>query len=82
MRTIELKDMAVEDDSMEALSLVLAAWDEGSEMGLAPELMAYAALFTAFTDLVERFGEDAVASLARGLEQRTYHGEFSLRRKQ
>lgn len=36
------------DESVRALSLILAAWDEGTDSGLAPELMAYAALYTAW----------------------------------
>jgi hypothetical protein len=42
--------------------------------------MAYAALFTAFTDLVAQFGEEAVLRLARGLERRIVMGEFTLNR--
>ncbi|MCB1519624.1 MAG: hypothetical protein KDJ37_03505 [Hyphomicrobiaceae bacterium] len=65
------------NESLKALSLILAAWDEGEETGVAPELMAYAALFTALSDLVAIYGEDAVATLARGLEQRVRIGEFT-----
>ncbi len=68
------------DESVRALSLILAAWDEGTDSGLAPELMAYAALYTAITDLVALFGEDAVSKLARGLERRIAIGEFTLHR--
>ncbi|MGD9785912.1 MAG: hypothetical protein AB7E80_00965 [Hyphomicrobiaceae bacterium] len=39
--------------------------------------MAYAALFTALSDLVAIYGEDAVATLARGLENRVRVGEFT-----
>lgn len=66
------------EDSLRALNLILAAWDEGEETGLAPELMAYAALFTALSDLIDIYGEDAVASLARGLERRVQSGEFTI----
>jgi len=69
-----------EDPSYRALDLILAAWDEGTESGVAPEQMAYAALFAALTDLVSIYGEDAVISLARGLEKRVQVGEFSLNR--
>ncbi len=65
-------------DSFKALSLILEAWDEGTDQGIAPELMAYAALFTALTDLVSAFGEDAVANLARGLDARVRQGEFTI----
>lgn len=69
-----------EDLSFRALSLILAAWDEGAESGVAPEQMAYAALFTALTDLVSLYGEDAVKKLASGLERRVELGEFTLGR--
>lgn len=78
MRDFQLGDN--DDESVRALNLILAAWDEGTETGVAPELMAYAALFTALTDLVALFGEAAVAKLARGLERRVELGEFTLNR--
>ena len=65
-------------DSFKALSLILEAWDEGADQGIAPEMMAYAALFTALTDLVAAYGEDAVANLARGLDARVRQGEFTM----
>jgi len=65
-------------DSYKALSLILDAWDRGADQGIAPELMAYAALFTALTDLVATYGEEAVANLARGLDERVRQGEFTL----
>ncbi|MDX2288978.1 MAG: hypothetical protein NW217_09180 [Hyphomicrobiaceae bacterium] len=72
-------DLRGQDHSMRALDLILTAWEEGEEDGVPPEMMAYAAIFTAMTDLVCMFGEDAVAKLARGLEQRVQSGEFSAR---
>lgn len=69
-----------EDNSFRALGLILAAWDEGTESGVAPEQMAYAALFTALADLVSLYGEEAVIKLARGLERRIECGEFTLDR--
>ncbi len=67
-----------DESSVRALNLILEAWDQGAESGVKPEQMAYAALFTALTDLVALFGEDAVLKLARGLEARVEQGEFSL----
>jgi hypothetical protein len=78
MQTLDLRNS--DDLSFEALSLILAAWDEGTESGVAPEQMAYAALFTALTDLVSLYGEDAVKKLAAGLEFRIESGEFTLER--
>ncbi len=78
MQTFDLRDS--DDQSFRALSLILDAWDEGTDSGLAPEQMAYAALFAALTDLVSLYGEDAVVKLARGLERRVEIGEFTLSR--
>ncbi|MGI9404653.1 MAG: hypothetical protein ACR2OF_09140 [Hyphomicrobium sp.] len=78
MRAYELPNS--EDPSFRALSLILAAWDKGEESGIPIEHMAYAALFTALTDLVTHFGEDAVVTLARSLEERINLGEFTLHR--
>jgi hypothetical protein len=81
MQTSDFKDLADSDDlSFKALSLILAAWDEGTENGVSQEQMAYAALFTALTDLVSLYGEDAVKKLAQGLERRIEIGEFTLDR--
>ena len=66
------------EESMQALRLILAAWDEGEDTGVAPQMMAYAALFTALSDLIDLYGEDAVAGLARGLEKRVRQGEFTM----
>ena len=69
-----------DDESLKALHLILQAWEDGAASGLAPEIMAYAALFTALSDLVGAYGEDAVVLLADGLGPRIKSGEFSLRR--
>jgi hypothetical protein len=69
-----------DDSTYRALSLILEAWDQGTESGVPNEQMAYAALFTALTDLVSQFGEDAVVKLANGLEGRIRIGEFTLHR--
>ena len=66
------------DESLKALNFILEAWEEGTGSGIAPELMAYAALYTALTDLVAAFGEDSVVSLVNGLGARVEKGEFTL----
>lgn len=71
---------ACRDDSLEALAFILDAWEEGAERGIDPNLMAYAAMYTALTDLVSFYGEDAVARLARGLVPRVLKGEFTVYR--
>jgi hypothetical protein len=78
---LEARELADSDDNtFKALGLILAAWDEGTESGVASEQMAYAALFAALTDLVGMYGEDAVIELVRGLERRLLQGEFTLDR--
>jgi hypothetical protein len=71
---------ASDDARVKALNYILEAWEEGTESGIAPELMAYAALYTALTDLVASFGEDSVISLVNGLGSWVKKGEFTLYR--
>ena len=66
------------DGRIEALDLIIAAWDEGADCGIASEMMAYAALYAALTDLVGSFGEENVAALVQGLAARVKTGEFTL----
>lgn len=68
------------DASLRALDIILEAWEDGTANGITPEQMAYAALYTALSDLVSTYGEDAVAKLALGLGQRVQSGEFTLYR--
>ena len=78
---IGFEELETDDANLKALDLILAAWDKGVDTGVAPEQMAYAALFTALTDLVAIYGEDAVIKLTRGLEKRVSEGEFTLSRR-
>jgi hypothetical protein len=69
------------DESLKALDYILEAWEEGTGNGIPPEMMAYAALYTALTDLVAAFGEESVMTLVNGLAPRVERGEFTLRRQ-
>lgn len=66
------------DTSLKALNIILDAWDLGAEDGVAPEIMAYAALYTALTDLVALFGEEAVAALTGNLVRKVEKGDFTM----
>lgn len=68
------------DESVEALGFILEAWEQGTEIGIAPELMAYAAIYAALTDLVTAFGEESVERLVGELAPRVRSGEFTLYR--
>lgn len=66
------------DTSLAALGIVLAAWEDGTDAGIPAQMMAYAALFTALSDLVGCYGEDAVADLTQSLVERVRSGEFTI----
>jgi len=61
-----------------ALELMLAAWEEGTECGISSELIAYAALYTALSDLVATYGEGPIAALSELLGDRIRAGEFTV----
>ena len=69
-----------DDESLRALDCILEAWETAASNGVRPELMAYAAIYAALSDLVASFGEEAVANLAGGLVDRVKSGEFTLYR--
>ena len=62
-----------------ALTYLNEAWNEALAEGVEPEILAHAALFTALSDLVETYGETAVAELAGTLPNRIESREFSLK---
>lgn len=63
-----------------ALRYILEAWEDALQEGIEPEMLANASLFAALTDLVDVYGENAVAKMTSGLQRRIHHGEFTLRR--
>lgn len=63
-----------------ALRYILDAWEEALHDGIEPEMLANAALFAALADLIDVYGEDAVATMTNGLSRRIHHGEFTLKR--
>ena len=68
------------EQKLAALTYIQEAWEEALRDGLDADLIAHAALFAALTDLVETYGEDAVAQLTKGLASRIEHGDFTLNR--
>jgi len=63
-----------------ALQYIIDAWEDALHDGIEPEMLANATLFVALTDLIEVYGEDAVADMTSRLPRRIHHGEFTLRR--
>jgi hypothetical protein len=62
-----------------ALSYLSEAWEAALAEGVDSEILAHIALFRAFAGLVETYGEEAVAGLAKTLPARITAFEFSLR---
>lgn len=62
-----------------ALELVLDAWDVALGEGVEPEVIASVAIYAALADMIDRFGEEAVADFAATLQERVRNGEFTLR---
>lgn len=61
-----------------ALKLILEAWDEAVDGGCAPEMVASSAIFAALTDMIENYGEQAVADMVAEWPHRIREGEFTL----
>jgi len=72
--------IAIAEKKRVALSYLSEAWDEAIAEGVDSEILAHAALFTALSDLVSTYGEDAVGGLAERLPDRIRAGEFTLER--
>lgn len=61
-----------------ALSYLHEAWGEARLDGVDGDCLAQAALFTALSELVTTYGEDATAKYAENLPARIRNGEFSI----
>ena len=72
------EERAIAEKKRLALAYLCEAWDEALAEGVDPEILAHAALFTALSDLICTYGEEAVADLAKGLPARIQAFEFSL----
>ncbi len=67
------------DRKSRALALILDAWDQAMREGAEPEVIASVAIYAALADMVDRYGEDAVAEFCATLPERARAGEFTLR---
>lgn len=68
------------DQRRMALQSILDAWDEALAEGVGADILATTAIFAALSDMVEAYGEEAVADMAAGLADRVRQGEFTLNR--
>ena len=63
-----------------ALDLLLEAWNNAIEQGVDPETISKTAIFTGLSDMVNSYGEGAVADMTEELPQRIRQGDFTVRR--
>ena len=61
-----------------AFDFVQEAWTEALLSGIDGDCMAQICLFTAFSELVSTYGEEATARYAERLVTRIHNGEFSV----
>jgi hypothetical protein len=82
LRSVRQSPRSSENEAQKqaALRYILDAWEDALHDGIEPEMLANAALFAALTDLIDVYGEDAVAKMTGGLSRRIHHGEFTLKR--
>ena len=72
-------DMLDDEQKAVALNRILDAWDAALGEGCDPDQIATAAIFAALTDMIDAYGEEAVAEMAEHLPARIRRGEFSMR---
>ena len=70
--------MGDREQKQAALDLLREAWDSARLHGVDGDCMAQICLFTAFSELVTTYGEDAAARYAESLPRRIANGEFSI----
>ena len=73
-----LEEQGHAEERRAALGSVTEAFAEAILAGIESDSFAHAALFTAFQELVETYGEDPVAEFAARLPQRIRDGEFTI----
>jgi hypothetical protein len=73
-------DRQIAEKKRLALAYLTEAWEGAEAEGVDSEILAHAALFRAFADLIETYGEEAVAGLAKTFPAKIMAFEFSLHR--
>ena len=73
-----LDDLEAANQRRAALGYVTDAFAEALCAGIDGDCFANAALFAAFQQLVDTFGEEAVAVFAEGLPTRVRNGEYTV----
>jgi hypothetical protein len=78
LAAVEKEERSIADQKRVALGFLNEAWDSAISEGVDPDIVSHAALFTAISDLVQAYGEEAVAEMTKGLAKRINAFEFSV----
>jgi hypothetical protein len=70
--------MSDQEQKMAALGYLHEAWAEALHDGIDGDCIAQACLFSALSELVATYGEEATAKFTDGLSARIKRGEFSM----
>jgi hypothetical protein len=71
--------MGDDEAKTRALELILDAWERALKDGADAEVIASVAIYASIADMVDRYGEEAVADFCATLPERVRNGEFTLR---
>lgn len=72
----EIDALIREEKRLTAVENQHEAWAEGLSAGIEPEIIAEAALATAFSELMRSSSEDAAVALLDRIRERIVAGEF------
>jgi hypothetical protein len=72
----DVEEMIREEKRLTAIESQNMAWAEGEAWGIEPEILAEAALTTAFEALVRDGGEDAALAMIERLRDKVLGGAF------
>jgi hypothetical protein len=75
-RHVEIDALIQEEKRLTAVESQAEAWAEGLSAGIEPEIIAEAALTTAFQELLRACGEEAAIGLLDRMREKVVAGEF------
>ena len=74
----EIDAMIREEKRLTAVESQTEAWAEGLSAGIEPEIIAEAALTTAFVELMRNCGEETALALLDTMREKVVNGDFEL----
>ena len=78
-RNLSAQDLLSDTEQKQvALSYLHEAWAEATHDGIDADCLAQACLFSALSEMIATYGEEATAKFTEGLSARIMRGEFSV----